>query len=168
MLFHLHSSLYLKFLRLNYGYNSTIRACIKCTKTVQPYRKQTQNKLIVQINGKIQSRSDSSVLIVIFKSVFSKPPCSEQSEGTWERSLWPSNCRSSAVPCWMCRHTESPSHSAGPPESQRPGLPEEKTDMKKTCLNYSLLLIAHITKSKATLPSVLIIHVAFISHSPLH
>lgn len=38
----------------------------------------------------------------------------------------------------------------------------------KRCLNYSLLLLMHITKSESTLPPVLILLVVFILHSSLH
>ena len=41
----------------------------------------------------------------------------------------------------MCRHTESPSLQAEPPESQRPSLPEGKTDYQKKLFIYRLLVI---------------------------
>lgn len=45
----------------------------------------------------------------------------------------------------MCRHTESPSLQAEPPESQRPSLPEGKTDYEKKLFNDIFILTARIT-----------------------
>lgn len=55
-----------------------------------------------------------------------RPLRSERNAGTSGRSLWPSDCRSSAGPRWRCRRTESPSRSTEPRGSRHPGLPDRE------------------------------------------